>query len=72
MAALVFAPPSHATERVVSLNLRTDQLLVLLAADMLPRAATLILPLNAEPPLGVLTALLGAPILVAARRRLAL
>ncbi|MBV9748149.1 MAG: iron ABC transporter permease [Acetobacteraceae bacterium] len=44
---------------------------LLLAADMLARAAPLVLPLNAEPPLGVLTAFLGAPILVAASRRLA-
>lgn len=42
---------------------------LLLAADMLARAAPLLLPLHAEPQLGVLTALLGAPILVAASRR---
>jgi iron complex transport system permease protein len=42
---------------------------LLLAADMLARAAPLVLPLAAEPRLGVLTALLGAPFLVAAARR---
>jgi iron complex transport system permease protein len=42
---------------------------LLLLADVLARAAPLILPLNQEPRLGVLTALLGAPILVAASRR---
>lgn len=42
---------------------------VLLAADVLARAAPLVLPLNAEPPLGVLTAMLGAPILIAASRK---
>jgi iron complex transport system permease protein len=39
--------------------------LLLLAADCLARAASLWLPLAAEPRLGVLTALLGAPFLVA-------
>ncbi len=43
---------------------------LLLAADMLARVVSLVLPLNAEPPLGVLTAFLGAPILVAASRRI--
>ena len=43
---------------------------LLLAADMLARVAPLVLPLNAEPPLGVLTAFLGAPVLVAASRRM--
>jgi iron complex transport system permease protein len=42
---------------------------LLLAADMLARAAPLALPLSAEPRLGVLTALLGAPFLVAIARR---
>jgi iron complex transport system permease protein len=42
---------------------------LLLAADMCARAAGLWLPLAAEPRLGVLTALLGAPFLVAAARR---
>jgi iron complex transport system permease protein len=37
---------------------------LLLAADLLARLAPLALPLNAEPRLGVLTALLGAPFLV--------
>lgn len=37
---------------------------LLLAADLLARAAPLLLPLSQEPPLGVLTALLGAPFLV--------
>jgi iron complex transport system permease protein len=44
---------------------------LLLAADMLARAAPLLLPLTAEPRLGVLTALLGAPFLVAIARRAA-
>jgi iron complex transport system permease protein len=44
---------------------------LLLAADMAARAAPLLLPLAAEPRLGVLTALLGAPFLVAAARRVA-
>lgn len=43
---------------------------LLLAADLLARAAPLLLPLNAEPRLGVLTAFLGAPVLVAASRRM--
>ena len=43
---------------------------LLLAADILVRLAVLILPLNAEPPLGVLTALLGAPFLIVIARRL--
>jgi iron complex transport system permease protein len=42
---------------------------LLLAADVLARAAPLVLPLSAEPRLGVLTALLGAPFLVAIARR---
>jgi len=44
---------------------------LLLAADMASRAAPLALGLAAAPPLGVLTALLGAPFLIAAARRLA-
>lgn len=44
---------------------------LLLAADLLARAAPLALPLNAEPRLGVLTALLGAPFLIALVRRVA-
>jgi iron complex transport system permease protein len=43
---------------------------LLLGADLLARLAALVLPLHAEPPLGVLTALVGAPILVAVARRL--
>ncbi len=43
---------------------------LLLAADMLVRIGVLVLPLNAEPPLGVLTALLGAPLLVVIARRM--
>ncbi len=43
---------------------------LLLAADILVRIAVLVLPLNAEPPLGVLTALIGAPFLVVIARRL--
>ncbi|MGH7068210.1 MAG: FecCD family ABC transporter permease [Acetobacteraceae bacterium] len=43
---------------------------LLLAADLLVRIAALLLPLNAEPPLGVLTALLGAPFLVVLARRM--
>ena len=42
---------------------------LLLAADMLVRLAPLVLPLSAAPPVGVLTALLGAPFLVAIARR---
>jgi iron complex transport system permease protein len=44
---------------------------LLLAADMLVRIAPLVLPLSAAPPVGVLTALLGAPFLVAVARRAA-
>lgn len=42
---------------------------LLLIADMAARAAALLLPLQAEPRLGVLTALLGAPMLIAIARR---
>lgn len=42
---------------------------LLLAADVLARASPLLLPLNAEPRLGVLTALLGAPVLIRLARR---
>ena len=44
---------------------------LLLAADLLARAAPLLLPLSQEPPLGVLTALLGAPFLVRIARQVA-
>jgi iron complex transport system permease protein len=44
---------------------------LLLAADCLARAAALWLPIAAEPRLGVLTALLGAPFLVAIARKAA-
>jgi iron complex transport system permease protein len=44
---------------------------LLLTADIGARAAPLLLPLAAEPRLGVLTALIGAPFLVAAARRVA-
>ena len=44
---------------------------LLLAADIFSRAVLLLLPLGAAPPLGVLTALLGAPFLIAAARRVA-
>ena len=44
---------------------------LLLAADLLVRLAPLLLPLTQSPPLGVLTALLGAPFLVAIARRAA-
>lgn len=44
---------------------------LLLAADLLARSLPLLLPLSAEPPLGVLTALLGAPFLVRIARRMA-
>lgn len=44
---------------------------LLLAADLLARAAPLLLPLQQEPRLGVLTALLGAPFLVRIARRVA-
>lgn len=42
---------------------------LLLAADMLVRVAPMVLPLSQSPPLGVLTAMLGAPFLVAIARR---
>lgn len=45
---------------------------LLLAADMLVRLAPLIVPLSAALPVGVLTALLGAPFLVVIARRSAL
>ena len=44
---------------------------LLLAADIGARTAPLLLPLAAEPRLGVLTALIGAPFLVAIARRAA-
>jgi iron complex transport system permease protein len=44
---------------------------LLLAADLLARIAPLLLPLAAEPRLGVLTALLGAPFLIRIARRVA-
>jgi iron complex transport system permease protein len=43
--------------------------ILLLAADMLVRVAPLLLPLSQAPPLGVLTALLGAPFLIMIVRR---
>ncbi|MDE2334652.1 MAG: iron chelate uptake ABC transporter family permease subunit [Rhodospirillales bacterium] len=42
---------------------------LLLAADLLARLAPMLLPLHAQPRLGVLTALLGAPFLVILARR---
>jgi iron complex transport system permease protein len=44
---------------------------LLLGADLVARAAPLLLPLSQEPPLGVLTALIGAPFLVRIARRMA-
>jgi iron complex transport system permease protein len=44
---------------------------LLLAADLVARTAPLVLPLAQEPPLGVLTALLGAPFLVRIARKIA-
>lgn len=44
---------------------------LLLAADILVRAAPLVLPLSAAPPVGVLTALLGAPFVILVARRAA-
>jgi len=44
---------------------------LLLAADLLVRVAPLVLPLSQAPPLGVLTALLGAPFVVAIARKAA-
>jgi iron complex transport system permease protein len=44
---------------------------LLLGADIVARLAPLVLPLASEPRLGVLTALLGAPVLVAVARRVA-
>ena len=43
---------------------------LVLAADILVRLAVMALPLHAEPPIGVLTALLGAPFLVLIARRM--
>lgn len=43
---------------------------LLLAADLVARALPLLLPLAQEPPLGVLTALLGAPLLIRIARRM--
>jgi iron complex transport system permease protein len=55
-------------------NLLVPSLLVgailLTLADMLVRVAPLVLPVSAAPPLGVLTALLGAPFLVRIARRM--
>ena len=42
---------------------------LLLGADMMARVAPLVLPLQAEPRLGVLTALMGTPVLIALSRR---
>jgi iron complex transport system permease protein len=39
-------------------------------ADMLVRIAPLVMPVSAAPPLGVLTALLGAPFLIRIVRRM--
>jgi iron complex transport system permease protein len=44
---------------------------LLLLADLLARAAPLVLPMTSEPRLGVLTALLGAPFLVRIARQVA-
>jgi ABC-type Fe3+-siderophore transport system permease subunit len=44
--------------------------ILLTTADMLVRTAPLVLPVSASPPLGVLTALLGAPFLVRIARRM--
>lgn len=44
---------------------------LLLAADLLARTAPLLFPLQAEPRLGVLTALLGTPVLIRLSRRVA-
>jgi iron complex transport system permease protein len=44
---------------------------LLLSADLLTRAAPMLLPLSQEPPLGVLTALLGAPFLIRIARTVA-
>ncbi len=43
---------------------------LLLAADLLARTLPLLLPLTQEPPLGVLTAMLGAPLLIRIARRM--
>jgi ABC-type Fe3+-siderophore transport system permease subunit len=43
--------------------------ILLTCADMLVRVAPLLLPVSADPPLGVLTALLGAPLLIHIVRR---
>ncbi len=44
---------------------------LLLAADLLARLLPLVLPLSAEPPIGVFTAIIGAPVLVRVARRVA-
>ena len=44
--------------------------ILLTVADMLVRVAPLVLPVSAAPPLGVLTALLGAPFLIRIVRRM--
>jgi iron complex transport system permease protein len=44
--------------------------ILLTAADMLVRVMPLLLPVSAAPPLGVLTALLGAPFLARIARRM--
>ena len=44
--------------------------LLLTLADMLVRVTPLLLPVSAAPPLGVLTALVGAPFLIAIARRM--
>lgn len=44
---------------------------LLLGADLLARAGPMLLPLTQEPPLGVLTALLGAPFLIRIARKVA-
>jgi len=44
---------------------------LVLAADIAVRLLPMLLPLSAEPPVGVLTALIGAPVLVRIARRLA-
>ena len=44
---------------------------LLLAADLLARVLPLLLPLQQDPPVGVLTAMLGAPFLVRIARRIA-
>ncbi len=58
----------QAPSRVLGASALAGAMLVL-GADILARAGPLLLPLQAEPRLGVLTALLGTPVLIALSRQ---